>query len=130
VVPDLLPHGRAAQRSLGGVRLAGRRHDEGAGTEGCRCRSRRRPRGGAVREPAEAYSPSADGNDGRPERTTRALEETPAKDGDYTILREKTDLKHCLLEIVSGRKNIDRHLDAEKVDLLNYVIILIFIFFA
>jgi hypothetical protein len=39
-------------------------------------------------------------------------------------LSTKTDVFSfgmLVLEIVSGRKNIDRHLDAEKVDLLNYV---------
>ncbi|XP_047058473.1 cysteine-rich receptor-like protein kinase 43 isoform X2 [Lolium rigidum] len=38
-------------------------------------------------------------------------------------LSTKTDVFSfgmLVLEIVSGRKNIDRHLDAEKVDLLNY----------
>jgi serine/threonine protein kinase len=39
-------------------------------------------------------------------------------------LSTKTDVFSfgmLVLEIVSGRKNIDRHLDADKVDLLNHV---------
>jgi serine/threonine protein kinase len=39
-------------------------------------------------------------------------------------LSTKTDVFSfgmLVLEIVSGRKNIDKHLDAEKTDLLNYV---------
>jgi serine/threonine protein kinase len=39
-------------------------------------------------------------------------------------LSTKTDVFSfgmLVLEIVSGRKNIDRHLDGDKVDLLNHV---------